>query len=396
MRPPALARPALEAARRALAELDEDQVPASLRRVAASSARRLPPPQEATLRKALDDGEWLRELAVEHLEEPGGDADLDHRWSWEFLRRDEGWEARSAALTREAEGHVEHAEEASLEAENRRLRGRVERLEVLVAEARSHAAEGGVGPDPDLVERLQESNRAARATTDRIRDELAVAVAELEELRDELDHADRRITELKRRLASRSRAAAGTDADRPGRAFGVGDPVRLARFLDDLRRSLEHVPERSPEDRAHIPLSIPPGIRPDGPGAIEWLLRLEQPSTVLIDGYNVAFHFAPDPGAAVRHRVENLAGRMARLAEGPMAVVVFWDSVLEGAAPVRHRTAGIEVRFVPSADDAIVDTAAGAVNPVVLSGDRELRERAARHGAIGLWSSAAVAWHSTR
>jgi hypothetical protein len=398
MRPAALARPALEAARRALADLDEDQVPPPLRKLAASSARSLPPPLASTLRKALDDGEWLRELALEHLAGGGEDGDLAHRWSREFLRRDPGWEERSAALSREAEGRAEDVEARSVEVENRRLRGRVERLERLLAKARARSSRAGGGPDPGLVERLQDSNRAVRAAADRLREELAEALGELDELRDELDGADRRIAELKRRLAGRSRAeAAGTgETGAADRAFGVGDPVRLARFLDDLQRSLERAPQRPVDERSPVPLSVPPGIRPDGAGSIDWLLGLEEPSTVLVDGYNVAFELAPAPDSAVRRRVENLAARMARRADGPMSVIVFWDSRLESTLPARGRGGGIEVRYVPSADDAIVAVAAEAVNPVVVSGDREVRERAARHGAVGLWSAAAVAWHRAR
>jgi rRNA-processing protein FCF1 len=57
----------------------------------------------------------------------------------------------------------------------------------------------------------------------------------------------------------------------------------------------------------------------------------------------------------------------------------------------------VEVRFVASADDEIVRLAAGLPGDVVvISTDREVRERAEHNGAIALWSDALVSWMRSR
>ena len=97
-----LLAPAFKAVRKALRDLDPDEVPAVLRRIAGQSGRRLPPPLARKLVETLAENEWLREKAAE------AGSDLDpaspdpaRAVSALFLLRPEGWEDRA----REAADH---------------------------------------------------------------------------------------------------------------------------------------------------------------------------------------------------------------------------------------------------------------------------------------------------
>ena len=79
-----LVAPAIKAARAALRRLDEDDVPARLRKVAAYQGGRLPAPLARKLLAALNDDEWLRGKALEELTDASGGAQL-------FLERLDGW-----------------------------------------------------------------------------------------------------------------------------------------------------------------------------------------------------------------------------------------------------------------------------------------------------------------
>ncbi len=61
--PAELLTPALKAGRAALRRLDEQEVPAKLRKVSAYQGGRLPAPLVRSLIRFLDDEAWLREKA---------------------------------------------------------------------------------------------------------------------------------------------------------------------------------------------------------------------------------------------------------------------------------------------------------------------------------------------
>ncbi len=71
--------------RKALRELDAKEVPASLRKVAATEGGGLPPPLLAKLLAELDGNQWLRERLVERL------GDRIDPITESFLTRGEGW-----------------------------------------------------------------------------------------------------------------------------------------------------------------------------------------------------------------------------------------------------------------------------------------------------------------
>jgi hypothetical protein len=382
---PALERllhPALEAARRALRQIEDEHIPASLKRVAASSSRRLPPPLADTLLRALEEP-WLRRLALEEWSEAGGD--LAETVSRLFLERPDGWEtdaAEAAARSAEAAGHRTIHE---LEQRNRVLQARVDELGELLAAARRAASSPATaaGADP---ERLLESNRRLRARAEGLEEESGRARTMLAEMETILDEADRRVAELRRRLGRRP-----SGDDRPGNAgitFGTGDPLALARTLDQLNDTLIRVTTHQPgPDEPPPRLALPAGTRPDSEEAVRWLLSVDRPFRLVIDGHNVAHAVASPPDPTVRRRVELAAGRIRRLAEAPSSVTVFWDSRYEETG---YRLSGVEIRYVPSADEAAVAMAGPAV--VVVSSDRAVREAAERKGAVTLWSEALVGW----
>jgi hypothetical protein len=376
-----LIRPALEAARKALRQLDEEHVPIGLRRVVAASGRRLPAPLEKALVDHLDRLDWLRAEALEHLEGRHAAARL-------FLERPDGWEEAAARLESVHNDATAERLLESSEAANARLlaklAGQTEELRTARAEIERLRLEFRSDPDRN---RLAESNRDLRARIAEADRALAAEVRRSEEVERLLSEADRRIGELRRRSRVAQREAAP-----PGvpQVFGGGDPLALARSLDHLvetlaRRSAPGQPD--PADSAEGALSLPPGVRPDQAEAVEWVLSLPRPAAVLIDGYNVGHELASVPDSGVRLRVEQMAARLRRMAEAPLTVVVFWDSRTDVGA---WRSGGVDVRYVPSADDAIVAQSGPGV--VVVSSDRAVRDGAERRGAVGLWSQALLGW----
>lgn len=394
--PRTVLEPALDAARRALRELDDDRVPARLRKVAASSARRLPGPFADSLTAALDADPWLRGLALDAWEEADpDDPDGPRAVSALFLARPDGWVARVAerleGLERAAvAARAEEAERRSVDLEER-----VRALEARLEEERTRARRR----EADLRDaRQDEMARLSDAVADlrrRLSAAEAAAAGEAERtarLRSDLAEADARISVLRDRLLRERRAARGTDDHAAGGVgrFGRGDPVETARMLDQLVEAVRPSSGTSVSPEEATPVGLPAGTRPDRAEAIEWLLGLGRPSTLVVDGYNVAHALDPDPGPTVRARVVHALERVRRLADGPVAVVVFWDSADEWGA---REAGGVRIRFVPDADAAVVAEAASVSGTVVVvSADREVRERAQASGAVGLWSGALLDW----
>jgi hypothetical protein len=378
---PRLLRPALDAARKALRLLDEEHVPVGLRRVVAASGRRLPAPLERTLIDHLERLDWLRTEALGHLDD-------GHTASRLFLERPDGWEETAAGLEAVRGDATAERLLQSSEAVNARLlakvAGQTEGLRAARAEIERLRLESR--SDPERT-RLVESNRDLR---DRMASAERAVLAEArrsDELERLLGEADRRIAELRRRSRVGQREAPAPGAPQ---VFGAGDPLALARSLDHL---LETLARRSGPERLDVKgpaaetFVLPQGVRPDQAEAVEWFLSLPRPVVVLIDGYNVGHELASVPDSGVRLRVEQMASRMRRMAEAPMTVVVFWDSRTDTDG---WRSGGVDVRYVPSADEAIVEQSGRGV--VVVSSDRAVREAAERKGAVGLWSQALLAW----
>lgn len=393
--PVELLGPAIEAARRALRDIDEDDIPASLKRVAASSARRLPPPLARSLVRRLDELEWLREKAIEAWPDVD-ESSPDEAASLAFLRRGPGWQqvveagvavARSEDLRREVEQLRREAEE---------LRGRlaIETERTRHAKAEADAAQALAA---DRSRRLRDAVRSARSEERRrgaevrsSRERLAGRVADLET---QLAEADLRLDIAKRDLL-RTRRASEAPAPTTSTAdvWTARDPVDFARLLDDVARAATPavVEAETAADRSTT-WELPAGVRPDSAEAVRWLLDREEPYTVLIDGYNVARQPA-EPLA--RDQVNLMAARWKRLAAAPVRMVVVYDSRIEREARTGSGPGGVEVRFTAqgqSADAEIVDLAGATAGPVVVvTSDRQVREDAA--ATLSLWSEALLDW----
>ncbi len=399
---PALLAPALKAARAALRRLEPDEIPASLRRVAAYTGGRLPPPLASSLLDELDGNEWLRAKALEELAD-------DEALGRLYLERPAGWarELAVASAALAADGATEELASARRlvkDAEERLAEARRRLHEVRSSES-SAAADGEAR---ELRRKLKAAHRRAEAEAERreaevqeaagramAADEAAAALAaEVHRLRSRL----RRTRRDRARLVAVAQTAAAGGALRPRR------PVEVARDLDDAARLLRAAP--SPAGAAEAPaaagpLELPAGVRPDDAAAIDWLVAQAEPLLLLVDGYNVTFSLSERGFATpeARSRLNAELGRLARLATA-LRVVVVYDSDQDHDAAVAVGPGGVEVVFAPAdllADEELVSRAEAAQLPaVVVSTDREVREGAEDAGALALWGEALVSWMRRR
>ncbi|MFP5333535.1 MAG: hypothetical protein ACLGHX_14385 [Acidimicrobiia bacterium] len=385
-----LVQPALAAAHRALNRLEPEDVPAALRPVRAASMKRtLPPPLRKTLMVHLDEL-WLRTLALEELGAGESRADVA---SHLFLVRDAGWKEALAEL---ASADVERSQEdriASLERDLARERRKNDELSRRLAEA-ERRAQGAIDAD-QAHRRADEMSGRITALRRRIRELEATLdqhAAESRRLAEHLAEADDRIAYLRSRLGQGGTAEqVGSET---GHMFGRGTPEQTARMLDGLMEALRPSPDAPPHEPVEPErLALPVGVSPDSAEAIDWLLTLRRRLVLVVDGHNVA-HDLAIPGRSARDRVVAEVARLRRLADGPIAAIVFFDT---SHAAEAHANFGVSVRYVADADDAIEAFVAQADAPtVVVSTDKEVRERARAHGSIGLWGLALSRWIQRR
>jgi predicted RNA-binding protein with PIN domain len=405
-----LLRPAVEVARRALRDLDADQVPADLRKVVSYAGGNLPPPLARALLDALEKYPWLREKAMEVWPEADAEAAGREGAAALFLQRPSGWELHLAVRAGEegaaaavAEGSAAERRIAELKRRSdvlgRKLKdqeksaaARLAELEARLDDERNERKAGlaAASREDRALREEAAGSRAAAETARRERDELA---SELRRLRNEVA-AERRARRSAEQIAAGAADTAGWD----------GDPVVLGARLDDVARmatpAMQH--ETVPSGAATVDQGFPATLSPDSVEAIGWLLGRVEPTTVLVDGYNIGFRLLGErrPGPA-RERVLPILERLTRLAAGPLKVVAVFDSAEEGTDGPPPGTGGpVGVRFTGpdhSADDEITRLASdltGAV--VVITSDRDVREAAEGHGAVALWAESLVAWAARR
>lgn len=379
-----LLRPAADGLRRALRRMDDGDVPASLRTLADSSARRLPPPILKRALNELDDSEWLRaETAAEGGLEPGSPADL-------FIQRPEDWEAR----LEEERSRLAHQQElrgrSDLEQRLAESQERITELEETLRSGAEDVAAAERRVRDRLRDQIESAERARRSAERRAREEARGAArmaSRADRLQAELEAADERLETMRQLLEKERRAVTAAEPDVSGRSWFPDDPKEMADELDRIFTAVRRAPmtaaEPTSESRA---VALPDGIRPDRMEVIHWLMR--HPLRWLIDGYNVAFQVADEPDSATRARLAVAGGRLAVLAApGSMVVVVFDSSVDTSSLPPNR---GVRVVYVHSADDWIIEHAGD--NTVVVSSDRRVREESEAEGAIGIWSEALGAW----
>ena len=393
-----LMRAAIEAGRAALRRLDEDDVPAKLRKVSSYQGGRLPAPLAKRLLEVLETDEWLRGKAVDELP-----SDAAATASGRFLLRSEDWEFE---LGRLVERHVQE-----------QAQGRVADLDSRVAAAKQREAEAkrrwqeAKRQIADLEAEKRAEVEAVRAQlrelreTDRIEDEAhARIVAELEDARRAAEQAHAREAEaaenLKERLAraEEKRADVEKRMQSGSQAWGSGDAIALARHLDTLVRTVEADPAllEFTTPTADRPWKLPPGARPDDRNSIDWLMRQPRAFTLLVDGYNLTFRLSGASDATARERLNEEMSRFKLRAMAPVNVVVVYDSAVNAETATEAGPGGVWVRYTTTgltADDEIRRLSAEAEEPVaVVSSDREVREGSEQFGAISLWAEALIPW----
>ncbi len=391
--------------RRFLRDLDEDEIPAGLRRVAAATGRKLPPPLLRSLLVEMDRNEWLRTKAAESIdgksidgESIGGEAGGPVA---AYLRSEPGWwiDIADQAVAAAERRRGRHDETAEID----KLRSRLEEGKRRTGELRAANAEleAEVRDLRSQVRELAEDAERARLA--------AASEARLRTVEEQLDRerklrreADARVSEIMRRREERRRRA--EHASGGERTGGGGDPVGMARRLDLERAALAAAarpdtatpPEEEP---AHVEtrFTLPAGLAPDSEDAVRWLLGLGAAVTLVVDGYNLGRLLDPDADPAlVRRQLLFQLDRFDRLAGSAHRIIVVFDSDQTGSQAPVVGPSGIEVRFATEAecaDDEIVALVSALTTPtVVVTNDRDLRERVERSGVVSLWSTAFASW----
>jgi predicted RNA-binding protein with PIN domain len=405
MKPEQLLADAIEAARKALRDLDADQVPASMRRIAAYASGTLPPPFAKSLLVELESNEFLRGKALEAW---SGEVPTEGKRlaGYRFLERGEGWlmdlvgaayerggrETRTGDRTLEVERDAYAAEAASLRERLKTARRDLEKAEAAVREASRLSA------GPQRAERAAERKVAEQLETAEKRHVVVVSElgAEIERIGAELASA-REMARLERRRRADAEAANAGEG-----VSGVHslDPDVLADRLDTIASMVSAAGPSATLSSFPVAstgaLEFPSEVLPDSAEAIEWLVGIG-PATVFVDGYNLGFLLASrlDPGQA-RLLAEEASNRLVT-ASGDVRVVVVFDSSLDDAVGEKRRAGTAEVVFSQgSADDEIVRLVAGVDRAVVVSNDREVRQRCDELGAVALWAAALADWGRRR
>jgi hypothetical protein len=244
------------------------------------------------------------------------------------------------------------------------------------AEARAVAAEARAESRDTELRAAQVRIATLESQLEGAADELAQAVARAER------RSDARSAALESELAgARSeleRTSRRAERDAAALAALRGEHAETSSELEVLRAAL---PGDDGEDGSTSrPLPLPLDVHPDTTEAARWLLG--SVTTLLVDGYNVSLNLRAGQELEAQRRwlIERLRSIAAR---GQLAPVVVFDG--DQASPSSTMSSGVEIRFTAAAstaDDDIVFTVAVTTGPVlVVTDDRELRERVTSEGA---------------
>ena len=402
-----LFRRALEAAAKALRDLDTDQVPADLRRVAGRPLP-LPPPLAVSLVKGLDRYDWLREKALEAWPEADAKAAGPDQASALLLQRPPGWVSRLIALAAGAGGEEARGAGDDLarrlavveaEAEEWKRRARAEKEAGAKARQEAEAALAEERAARKAVQATAaRADAALEAEVQRWRAAWEEAGAERDAAREEGRRTRESLAEERRKRAEAEAAL----AEGSGTAGWAADPLSMAAHLD-WAAGMARLPGRDDDPETATggaALRLPEGMRPDEKAAVEWLVQRADATTVIVDGYNAAFKLASarDPASA-RRRLLMILDRLQQVSRGPMRVLAVFDSRI-GPAPEPAAPGPVEVRFTDGEgradeDIAILARAIGGAR-VVVSSDRAVREASEAAGAMTLWSEALRDWSRRR
>jgi hypothetical protein len=395
--------PSIEAARAALRDLDDEEVPARLRPIAKRGDGKLPLPLTRTLLQRIDEDEWFRDKALEALERHGSDDAVSRA----FLEREPGWWMAVAQTVAEAEAAdaVDRLQQLERTSETLRTRATADRAKLKAVRLELHRVERAPrAAADDRLEPLRAAAAIARSERDRaeaevaaLHEEVAAAVADRLDAEHTAAGLSQQIRSVKRTAAQLRRSvSAGPSASIPR------EPLEVARWLD--RASATLTPYREAEtgasrvarmSRADRVL-VPAGIAPDAAASVDALAGIDG-ITVLIDGHNLlgVLNVSTMATGRARRALITSLGKLTRHL-GDSVIEVVFDSDLEEGRSSSVSELGVVVRFAQGdliADDLIVEHAQklrGAA--VVISDDREVRERCGGFGATVLWSQALADW----
>lgn len=387
----------VDVARTELRDMDDDDVPSKLRMVAKSSARVLPAPFAQSILKEIRNNDEFRTAVHGRWNDVGADDPV----GLAFLKDPAGSDAL-VARTNQERADTELVKKTKDDAQRivaleRQLREAKRRLK---DERTDHEAiiSGLASRDEERRESLVRSAETASGA----RDDAETHIDELEDvvasLRAQLADADERLRRGTDREKRKSAASIAPRTDE--RPLLPTDPVALAVWLDTVERIQRpyRLADRGESGSGLVePLEVPDGISPDDRNAVLALIE-QRPEMIVIDGYNVAGLLSTGPVASASNRV-TVISRADRLAavSGSNVIVVF-DAQGAGAHDTRSHfvsSGGVDVRFstTESADDHIVDIIlSGPKRSVVVTNDRELRERCLIDGCVPVWATAFVDW----
>ena len=395
--------PSIEAARAALRDLDDEEVPARLRPLAKRGDGKLPLPLTRTLLQRIDEDDWFRGKALEALERQGSEDTLSRA----YLGRKPGWWMAVAQAVAEAEATdaADRLRQLGRTSETLRTRATADRAKLKAVRRELERAEKAVRDTADdRLEPLRAAAANARSERDRavaevaaMHEEVAAATADRLEAERMAAGLSQQVRVVKRTAAQLRRSvSAGPSASIPRQ------PLEVARWLDrasatltpyrDAETEATRVARMSAADR----VLVPAGIAPDSAASVDALSATDG-VTVLIDGHNLLGVLDTSTMATGRARRALIAslGKLVRHL-GDSAIEVVFDSDLEGGRSSSVSQTGVVVRFAQGdliADDLIVERAETLRDAaVVISDDREVRDRCGDYGATVLWSQALAEW----
>lgn len=384
-------RPVIEVARLELADLEPDQLPHRLRKVAASSAKVLPPPLEKAMVDVLVADADFRDRVRDRWEAMGQADTIGAA----FLA-----DPQATLSSMDADGEPDR----DLGQEVEELRSELASVQAAMAEAKRRVAEVRQTAITDLANAkasdkaaragLEAAASAARREADEQRATASERQVEADALRGEVTELraviERFRTREQRRSDAADRATSGSSRWSP-----PPNPEDLARWLDAAERSMRPYRDRSlrhPDEQEDPELRLPKGIAPDDAKAIAAVIDRE-PTIIIVDGYNVGGVISRDfASRSGRDRVLVLANSLARASTAQIHVV--FDAVGRQGRGTISADLGVSVSFATdvSADDRIVEIVSERTGSVVITNDRELRERCASVGALTVWADALVSW----
>lgn len=390
----------VDTGRKALRELQSKQVPAKLVKVAMHrDGKGLPPPLAKTLLSELDQNDWLREKAVEELDEGEGE-------HWEaaqlFIRRPDGWVGDFEKLALDHERRLGQHELESKQKEVQQLQEKLDtakkRLKQRDKEIRSLQKQAEKDAVAQFQTKLDQSDQVIgelRSQISHQQEQIQQASQEKSELQKKNESLEHKLEDLAEKHRKRQKNGS-TSAEGVTTGWSRSKPERLARELDQMYASLVVQPTSAETEEVVVEdFLLPESVDPGMGLAIDWVRKLPHPTKLVVDGHNVVWKLDPPideegmPDPTVRRRVESELAQLRRVSKSPLTVVVCWDS---SKGPQNYRSSDLTVRFDASADDAIVEESDSKQRVVVVSSDREVQFRSGLNGAVALSSEALVDW----